>query len=75
MVPNTPEGLARYFDGWEACTRTGKYAGMVALPKNPHRIGTSDWADWFVGFGDALLLQLADIRNGAMVCTPYKSGA
>jgi hypothetical protein len=74
MVANTVETLTRYADGYDACQRTGKYQGATKTPGNPHKVGTEPFADWFEGFSDALLLQLADIRSGRIVCKPYAQG-
>lgn len=74
MVANTVEALTRYADGFEACQRTGRHAGARRTPGNPHRAGTEGFGDWSEGFADALLLQLADIRAGRLICKPYTAG-
>ena len=68
MVSNDPAAIDRYCAGYEAATRTGRHAGATSTPNNPYRPGTEAFADWFEGFGDALRLQLDEIRAGRLVC-------
>lgn len=50
--------MKHWQDGNDAANRAGKYAGAEHTPPNPHRSGTPEFAEWFLGFNAALRAQL-----------------